>query len=53
MTLLVVVPVAAIAVQLLMFRWSFIRGNRRIALRIMHVMTFLSLFYCFLVHILN
>jgi hypothetical protein len=52
-TFLAVIPVAGIAAQLLMFRWSLTRGNRRIALRVMHCMTFSSFFYCFLVHVLD
>lgn len=41
-----IVPAAGLALQLLLYRWSFIRGNRRIALRVLHAMTLASLSLC-------
>lgn len=51
--ILVLVPVTFLAIQMLAFNWSFDRGNRRIALRVMHLMTFISLLLCSAVILLN
>lgn len=39
-TIFSVCAIAGLLAQAAMYRWSFVRGNRRIALRILHLLSF-------------